>query len=45
MQSINYFLNILGKNYYSEFLIEIDAEIINFKKYDLLFKYNNSYFF
>lgn len=45
MQSINSFINILGKNYYSEFLINIDSEIIDFKKYDLLVKYNGSFFF
>ncbi|WP_026726466.1 hypothetical protein [Flavobacterium sasangense] len=45
MQSINSFINIIGKNYYSEFLINIDSEIIDFKKYDLLVKYNGSFFF
>jgi hypothetical protein len=45
MQSINSFINIIGKNYYSEFLINIDSEIIDFKKFDLLVKYNSSFFF
>lgn len=45
MQSINSFINIIGKNYYSQFLINVDSEIIDFKKYDLLVKYNGSFFF
>jgi hypothetical protein len=45
MQSINSFINIIGKNYYSEFLINIDSEVIDFSKYDLLVRYNGSFFF
>lgn len=45
MQSINSFISLLSKNYYSEFLINLDSEIIDFKKYDLLVSYNGSFFF
>ena len=45
MQSINSFLNLLGKNYYSEFLINVNSETIDFDSYIILVKYNGTYFY
>ena len=45
MESINSFLNLLGKNYYSEFLINVNSETIDFDSYIILVKYNGTYFY
>ncbi len=45
MQSINSFINLLGKNYYSDFLINVNSETIEFDSYGILVKYNSSYYF
>lgn len=45
MQSINSFINLLGKNYYSDFLINVNSETIDFDSYIVLVKYNGTYFY
>lgn len=45
MQSINSFINLLGKNYYSDFLINVNAETIDFDSYIVLVNYKGTYFY
>jgi hypothetical protein len=45
MQNINSFITFLGKNYYSDFLINVDSETIDFDSYGILVKYNSSYYY
>jgi hypothetical protein len=45
MQNVKSFINLLGKNYYADFLIEIDSETIDFQKYEALVKYQDNFYF
>ena len=45
MQSINSFINLLGKNYYSDFLINVNTEVIDLDSYSILVRYNSTYYY
>lgn len=45
MQSINSFINLLGKNYYSDFLINVNSETIDFDSFIILVNYKGTYFY
>jgi hypothetical protein len=45
MQSVNSFIKLLGKNYYSDFITDINAETLDFDNYYVLVKYQNSFFY
>lgn len=45
MKEVLSFINSLGENYYLSLLIQSDAEIIDFNKYDLKIYYNNNFYY
>lgn len=45
MQSVNSFIKLLGKNYYSDLITEINSEIIDFEKYYVVVNYQNVLFY
>lgn len=45
MQAVNSFIKLLGKNYYSDLITEINSETIDFNKYMFLVKYQNAIYF
>ena len=45
MQNVTNFINLLGENYYLDFIIEPYAEEVDFEKYYLLVEYQNKYFY
>ncbi|MBY8962084.1 hypothetical protein KJK34_04890 [Flavobacterium sp. D11R37] len=45
MKSVTNFINSLGDNYYSFFIIQSDAEVVDFTRYDLKVFYNNNYYY
>ena len=45
MHSINSFINLLGKNYYSDFLINVNTEVIDLDSYSILVRYNSTYYY
>ncbi|WP_418262790.1 hypothetical protein [Flavobacterium faecale] len=45
MQAVSSFIKLLGKNYYSDFIININSEYVDFDKYIMLVKLNGTYFY
>ena len=45
MKAVNLFIKLLGKNYYTDLIAEVNSETIDFDKYYVLVNYKNTLFY